>query len=358
MKNTSFVYNPSFYIVLFLALNILAAIFYVSPNFKITGDATSYNESIKFLEGRPLGGSLPLHRLLTTPLLLVSATSIDFFIHNPYASLAVVNLIFYILVAFVFYKFAFEIYKDKKTALLGTILLISNYHILNVDNFFIADMAGRFFFILANLLVVKYFLSNDKRYYYLIILVSVAGVLFKEFGALGMITLVFAILCLQYDWKEKIKLILKSSALFAVIPILFNLFFYYKFHFTYLDWYIYSANFHPVGAYGLSVFIKVMGWVFLAGWPMFLWGLYQEKKFFDKPRAKILGILVPASLSFFAWPMFTYRTSFVLLPLLCLVSGFGLAKIKNKYVVALLIVFYLVVNYNLERLLVLINLPF
>jgi hypothetical protein len=201
-------------------------------------------------------------------------------------------------------------------------------------------------------------MSGNKKYYYSTILVSVIGILFKEFGALGMITLGMAVLCMQYDWREKIKLILKASVLFAIIPLLLNLFFYYKFHFSYLDWYIYSSFNHPVGAYGLSVFIKVMGWVFLVGWPLFLWGLYKEKEFFDKQRVKILGILVPASLSFFAWPMFTYRTSFVLLPLLCLVSGFGLSKIKNKYVVALLVIFYLAVSYNLERLLVIINLPF
>lgn len=358
MKKAYFLNNPYFYIGFFLVLNMVASIFYVSPDFKIAGDALSYNDSIRYLEGQTLEGPLPLHRLITTPLLLVSATAIDFVVSNPFASLAVINFIFYILLALVFYKFAFEIYKDNKIALFSTILLISNYHILNLDNFFIADMAGRFFFVLANLLVVKYFLSSDKKYYYLTILVSVIGILFKEFGALGMITLATVILFMDYSWREKIKLILKASVLFAIIPLLLNLFFYYKFHFSYLDWYIYSSFNHPVGAYGLSVFIKVMGWVFLAGWPLFLWGLYKEKEFFDKQRAKILGILIPASLSFFAWPMFTYRTSFVLLPILCLVSGFGLSKIQNKYVMALLIIFYLAVSYNLERLLVIINLPF
>ena len=265
--------------------------------------------------------------------------------------MAIINFIFYLLLAYIFYKFAFEIYKDNKVALLATILLICNYHVFNIDNYFIADMGGRFFFILGNLMVVKYFSSGDKKYYYLTVLVSTIGILFKEFGALSMITLAVAILCMNYSWKEKIGLIVKAFALFAIIPILLNLFFYYKFHFTYINWYLYSSVVKPVGAYGFTVFVKIMGLIFLAGWPLFLWGLYQEKKFFDKHRAKILGILVPASLSFFAWPMFTTRTSFVLIPLLCLISGFGLSKIKNKYILALLILFYVVVNYNIEGLL-------
>lgn len=350
--------RPYLFIVILLILNVAMAIFYVSPGFKIAGDAISYHESISYLKNQSVEGPLPLHRLLTTPLLLVLALFVDFFISSPYVSLAIVNSLFFFLLAFVFYRFVFEIYQDSKVALLSTILLISNYHIFNLDNFFIADIPGRFFFVLANLLVVKYFLSQDKKYYYLTILVSSVGVLFKEFGALGMITLVAAILCLKYGWKEKAKLVFKASLLFAIVPILLNLFFYIKFNFTYFDWYFYSASSHPLNSYGLSVFIKVMGWIFLAGWPLFVWGLYQEKKFFNKLRLMILGILTPASLSFFAWPMFTYRTSFVLFPLLCLVSGFGLTKIKNRYVVAAIVSFYLVVNYNLERLLIWINLPF
>ena len=341
-----------FYIALLIVLNIFMAVFCVSPGFKIVGDAGSYHEAIKFIEGQPISGSIPFHRLLTTPFMLLSSRLFDYFFHNIYGSMAAVNIIFY--------KLAFEIYKDKKTAFFSCVLLASNYYLFNIDNAFIADLGGRFFLILTDLLAVKYFLNQDKKYYYLAILSSSVGVLFKEFGALGFLSLICLILFLPVNWKEKIKIILKSGALFAIVPLAFHLFFYYKFSFSYFDWYKTSLNFYPpeMHQYGIVLFLKVMGWLFLAGWPLFLWGLWQEKKFFDGQRFKILLALFPASVAFFAWPMFMQRTAFVLVPWLSLVSGFGLSKIKIKFLPFILLIVYMAVNYNLERLMLLINLPF
>jgi hypothetical protein len=352
--------NVYFYLILLIVINILVATFYASPNFKIAGDAGSYHEAIRLLEGGKSYGPVPFLRLLTTPLMLFSARVADYFVNNIYASMATVNLIFYVLISFVFYKLAFEIYKDEKIAFLGSFFFISNYYLFNIDNAFIADMGGRFFFILTNFLAVKYFLGSEKKYYYLAIISSSAGVLFKEFGALGLLSLVFLIFLSKSPWLEKMKLTIKAGLLFSIIPALFHLFFFLKSGFSYLDVYNIGVNFYPpeMHAYGLSVFIKVMGWIFLAGWPLFLWGLYQEKKFFDKQRVTILCALLPASLAFFAWPMFMQRTAFILVPWLSLITGFGVSKIKNRYIVVVLLIFYLLINYNVERLLVLINLPF
>ena len=361
LKFKKIISNGYFWLAALFIVNLLMAAFYISPGFQVRDDAATYQEAIKFIQGKHIEGLPPLNRLLTTPLLLLSTITVDTLIHNPYYSIAFVNLIFFILIILVFYKLAFEIFKEQVTAFLATVLFMSNYYLLGINNLFIADMAGRFFLILTNLLAVKYFLSEgNKKYFYLAILSSSIGVLFKEFGALGMISLVILIALSRFEWKKKIGLIIKASALFAIIPLLFHILFYFKFHFSYFDWYSKNITLYPSDQhqYGLGLFIKVMGWLFLAGWPLFVWGLTQAKKFLDKQKFLILAGLLPASLAFFAWPMFMQRTAFVLVPWLSLIAGFGLAKIKNKYIIAVFIIIYLAVNYNIERLLPVINLPF
>ncbi|MGB3921697.1 MAG: glycosyltransferase family 39 protein [Minisyncoccia bacterium] len=349
-----------FYLVLLLAAQIPLAFFYVTPNFIISGDATGYNETIRFLGGEEVESSSVNIRLLTVPLLLYLSHLLNTALGDPYLSIMLVNLVFYFLIVPVFFRLVFEIYRDKLIAFFASILFFSNYYFFNADNFFIGDLAGRFFFLLTNLLALLYFLRQEKKYFYLAILSSVVGVFFKEFGALGMLTLGCFILLSETGWREKIKQIFKAGLLFLTPLVVFYALFYLKFHYSYLNWYDYNVNLYPEdeNQYGFGIFLKVMGWVFLAGWPLFLYGLWQEKKNFVKERAKVLLALLPSSLMFFAWPMFMQRTAFILVPWLSMIAAYGLSRIGRKYVVALIVSVYIALNYNLERLLLLINLPF
>lgn len=348
-----------FYLVLLLAIQIPVAFFYVTPNFAIRGDAVGYNEAIRFLGGEEADPSSVSIRFLTVPLLVYLSHLLNTIVDDPYVSIMLVNLVFYFLTVPVFFKLVFEIYRDKLVAFFATILLISNYYFFNAQNYFIGDLAGRFFFLLTNLLALLYFLRIEKKYFYLAILSSVVGVFFKEFGALGMISLGCFIILSQTEWREKIKQIFKAGIMFLLPLAAFYALFYLKLNYSYLDWYDYNVHLYPEeqNQYGFNLFLKVMGWVFLAGWPLFLYGLWQEKKNFVKKRALILLALLPASLAFFAWPMFMQRTAFILVPWLSTIAAFGLSRM-NKFIAGILLLTYVAINYNLEKLLLLINLPF
>ena len=291
--------------------------------------------------------------------MLFSSRIVDFFIDNILASMAIVNVLFFFLAILVFYKLVFEIYKDSKTAFFASALLFSNYYIINIYNAFIADMGGRFFLLLTNLLVVKYFLSSRNSYYYLAILSASIGVFFKEFGGLGLISLLCLILFLKINWKEKLKKIILAGVLFSISPFIYHLWFYLHFDFSYFDWYKFNIyDYTTNNVHGLAIFVKVMGWLFLAGWPFFLWGLWKEYQNSDIKRKMVLIGLITCVSFFFAWPVFMQRTAFVLVPWLSMIAGYGLGFIKNKYLPFLLLVIYLIINYNIERLLSVINLPF
>lgn len=347
-----------FYLYLVLGINFLVAWLYISPGFEIANDAVSYGQTIKYLKGE--GGSLELNRILTTPFLLTLGTLVTFLTKNPYDSMAVINFVFYILFPIVFYKLVLEVYKESKVAIFASILFLSSYYFININNFFLADFGGWFFFLLTNFFALRFYETKEERYFYYAILGSSIGVMFKEFGALGIISLGCFILLSNESWKEKILRILKASGLFLILPVAYHFFVYFKYDYSYFDWYGRNVTFYPEEAkqYGMGLFVKVMGWLYLAGWPIFAWGLWQEKKNFIKERALILLCFLPASLTFFVWPMFMQRTAFVLVPWLALISGFGLSKIKNKYLVWPILILYILVNYNIERLLKIINLPF
>ena len=358
MKLLLKILKSKYFLLYALAILNLAVALYVIKISLWSSDSETYLKAMQYLQGAKLD-EIPYNRLITAPFMLYASIFFSYFTGGLFNGMLTANLIFYFLIIYIFYKLVFEIYKYHKTALLSSVLFLSNYSMYNFGVAYTTDMGGWFFFVLSSLLAVKYFYNNNSRkFYFLAILSSSVGVLFKEYGALGMISLVALILLSDFSYKRKIKEIAGASLMFLVIPTLYNLAFYLKFNYSYFDWYFFSLNtFAP--AYNIALLIKVLGWVYLAGWPIFVFGLWQEKKFFDKNRSKILVALLPASLAFLAWPALTERLAFIFVPWLALISGFGLSKIKKTYLATAILIVYILINYSITPFLIeAINLPF
>jgi len=354
-----------YYLIFFLAiLGLFVAHFYINSFFVSVSDTGSYVKAMEYLQGKTTDLA-NYNRILTTPLFLYSSIFFSYLTGSLYGGMMVVNLIFYFLIIGVFYLFVLEVYKNHRVATLSSILFLSNYCLYNFGTTYLADIGGWFFFILTSYLALKYYNSKDRRFFFLAILSSSIGVLFKEYGALGLISLSTLILISDIDIKSKIKKIFTAGILFSIIPIAYQLFFYIKFGYSYFDWYFYNLDHYALeGAsqatkYSISLLIKVLGWLYLVGWPIFIFGLSQEKKYFNKTRAKVLLALLPASLVFLAWPALTQRIAFIFVPWLVLISGFGLSKIKNKYILSLILIVYILINYGITSYWIkVINLPF
>ncbi|MFH1255409.1 MAG: glycosyltransferase [bacterium] len=353
-----------FFLYLLGLINFLAARFYMNKPPFIFADSKSYYQAMMFLKGLPVEGVLPLNRLLTTPLMLDVSLFLNNFIGDLYSSMLAANIVFYCLITAIFYKLAYLIYKSRAAAFAGSVLFLSNYYIINFGLAYLSDMGGWMFFALSTLFAVKYFQTKSDKFYYLSVFSSSFGFLFKEYGAVGIASLGMLILFSAMPWRKKIKKIIFAGLLFAAAPIIYHVFFYWRFHYSYFDWYlfnmgkyVYSGNFSSL-SYRLFLSIKVLGWLFSLGWPVLVCGLYQEKKHFDKDRAKILLCLLPASFMFFLWPALDQRIAFIFVLWLALIAGFGLSKIRNKYFVVFVLLAYILINYNIKYLLEIINLPF
>ena len=355
-----FTKSPYFLIFVLGIVNLLIALFLIKQPLNISGDSVSYFNTMKFLQGQeydtqfngPDTEIVLKARILTTPLMLYSSIFFGKIIGNGYDGILLINIIFYFLIIFVFYKLIYVIYKDHFISLISSVLFMANYCLYHYGTTYRTDIGGWFFFLLTTLLAVKYFKnSQSNKFYYLAILSASIGVLFKEYGALGMIPLGILILFLPNNFFNKLFKILKAAFLFLIIPGLYHLFIYFQYGFSYLNWhsYAFSELINNPAAPGIDwsilLLAKVLGWLFLAGWPIFAWGLYQEYKNFNKQRAKILLAILPASLSFLAWPGLTQRIAFILVPWLAMISGYGLSKIKNRYIILLILLIYVSINY-------------
>jgi 4-amino-4-deoxy-L-arabinose transferase-like glycosyltransferase len=352
-----------FWLFSFAVLNLLVAFFYIKAPVIDYPDSNTYLSAMRFLQNGVQDSFFIASRVLTAPLMLYFSMFVGWFFGNLSAGMVAVNTLFYFLSAVVFYRLTMLIYNNGRVALFAAIFFLANYCILNSGLARLVDMGGWFFFILSSYWALNYYLKKGKKFYWLAILASAVGFLFKEYALLGMVTLSFLILFSDYSKKTKFKEIIQAGAVFLAIVGSYHLWYYCQYHYSYLDWYIFNFNRYAAPAaaertYNPVILIKVVGWLFSVGWFVWLFGCRQEWKSNNKARRRILLAMMPASISFLFWPGFAQRVAFILVPWLALTAGFGLSKLKSQYLAAILLIIYILANYNIDWLMKTINLPF
>lgn len=356
MKN-----NTKIFLITIIVLNILVSYFYLGyQHGLIKGDAVTYFYAAKFLDGGQMLGPEIMNRILTVPLFLYSSIFVNYLSGDLNLSIAIVNVIFYFACVCVFYLLGREIYKENKIAILSTVLFACNYYLIDPVNAHLADMGGWLFFLVSTYLAIRYFNSHNRKFYYLSILLAVIGVLFKEYGGFGIVSLTLLIGVSSVPNKQKIKYILVAGFLFLLPLLAYHLFVYLNYHYSYFDWFSYVKNVASQPGYqtkSFILFVKILGWLFSFGWLAFVFGVKEEYKTMDKNRIKILLAILPSTLFFIIWPAITQRLAVIFMIWLALIAGFGLSKMRWYWSYPLLVI-YILFNYNIKFLIDAINLPF
>lgn len=344
--------NKRYLIIFLLAVLNLFFIYFFFDFPKINADTPGYIEAIvHFREKSDVIDNI--NRLLTTPLMLISMVVLsNLFNGDLYSGMLLINLVLYFLTIYVYYKLSFDLFKDLKAAVFSTLLVLFNFCFYSFGPTYYADIGGWFFYILGTFFAFKYVQTKGNLYYYLSVASAVVGIFFKETGALSILTLVLLILfSSNYSRQLKFKKILLAVVLFSIIPLLYHLWFYGHFHYSYFDWrnYVHSITYadyqYQTTINYFVLLIKVLIYLFSFGWMLFLLGLRQIKKDKNWELGKTFLILIPSSLLFLAYPALTARLSFVILPWLSLIAGYYLAKIKNKFLVIVFLLLYMIFNY-------------
>ncbi len=328
-------------------------------------DTQTYIEAMKFIEGSSTGPLEPVvaTRLLTSPLLLTSALGIKYIVGDYGYGILFLNFVLYLVSVILFYQLALQIYKQERIAFIAAFLYITNWCLFSFGTTYLSDMGGWFFFLLTSLLSVLYYLKNRSVYLYAAIAAACIGVLFKEYGALGIISLGMLIILGARTWGQKIRDILVAGVSFLLVLVAYHAWFYFQFDWSYVDWYQYNHQQYRENTYktlgaAISTLIKVIGWVFLAGWPFFAMGVWYEIKDVlgrNYSRAILLLGLLPASLFFLVWPAFTQRVAFTLVPWVALIAAYGLSKIQKTWFLVVLLLIYALINYHVDILMIVIN---
>jgi len=347
-------------ISIFVILNIFVAYFYIGYQPELKKDAVEFFEAARFLQGDPVSDQMQLGRVITTPLFLYASIFVNYLFKDFSASFSVVNIIFYFLLALAFYFLALEIYKEKKIALLGSVLVVFNYYMIDPSNAHLADMSSWFFFVLSTFLAIRYINTFNRKFYYLSIIFAAIGVLFKEYGGLALGNLILLICVSDIPWKQKLK-DCSIAIILVLAPLLsFHTFIYLKYNYLYFDKFLNVEMASSVPGFeskSFGLLLKILGWLFSFGWLAFLFGVKEELKIKDLKRLKILLAILPVTLTFYIWPAITQRLAVIFMLWLALIAGFGLSRVK-WYLLYPFLGIYIWFNYNILFLIDKINLPF
>jgi len=356
-KNKIFIF-----LTLLIIFNIFVSYFYIGYSPDFGSDATEFRDAGVFLsQGGEISREALMNRVVPSPLFLYTSVATNSLLQDFSLSFSVVNIFFYILCVFAFYFLTLEIYKEKKVAIISTLLALFNFYVIDPGNAHLADMSGWFFFIFSTYLAVKYINTFNRKFYYFSILMAVAGFFFKEYGGLGLINLTLLILVSDLSKKQKIKDVL-GVVILSTIPIFsYHIFAYLHYHVSYFDKFINVKVASPSDpeyqSKSFILLVKILGWLFSFGWLAFLFGVKKELEIKDKKRLKILLACFPATLTFLIWPAITQRLAVILMFWLSLIAGLGLSKIK-WYLLYPFFGLYIWFNYNIKILIDKINLPF
>jgi hypothetical protein len=342
-------------LILLLAI-VLCTLFVLPPH--ISSDSASYLKAMDVLGGAPVAHDFRANRILTTFGGLEVAVVLTKLIGSSLVSWYLMNSLFFIFGMWCFYLFLREFISDEKglVALIGMILLATNYVVISFGLNYLMDMGGWFFYILGLFFSYRFYTSGKVSYLWTAAFLIGFGGLFKEYALFASIPFVVALLFREY--KNPVKLLLRSLGAFVlgVIPITLLYFYVYKIYgYTYADWFSFNQ-----GRYGLSYssriieYIKVFGSLFTFAWFLILPGVYfvirQGKELLGKEKMIFLFGIFLSALPIFAWPAITQRIFFVPVVFGIIVATIFLKREESRLLLYIpLVLLYVLAGYGMDH---------
>lgn len=308
-------------IAIFSVINIFLIIFslfsYTAP---FSSDSESYVETAKFLKGLINNFQHPYFRMLKPVMPFLIAIGSNYFDYGP--TLILINAIFYFLIGFIIFKIIKLLFSSNFQALIGSLLFLSAYPILEYGLTYMTDTVGWFFAALSVYLTLLFLKKPSNKWVILNGLVCLVGFLTKEYIVLGIL---FFFICLFFVFGDDFKQKLKYFSLFCLIflPPFFawHTFVYLKFHFSYYNWFALGRS-DEFKRDVIKVTIKSLAGTFLLGWVFVLAGILKIKNISSEIRKILLALVLP-SFTFLFWIGASSRLFYIIAVLLSIIASFG-----------------------------------
>ncbi len=269
---------------------------------------------------------------------------------NPYAFILILNILFYIALAFLAFEFLQMLTFKEEYACIGALWIIAAYPMLKYGLAIDTDISGWFFSLLTLFVGLKALQKNSLKLLGTASVIAFLGGISKESGVIGLISL-----CLFVIWRSRYEtvkdmtkklgaLILPAAVLYGILivaivgraP-------------TFIEWYRkniteYGASYHSL--FGLiSVEISTFGilWIF-AG--ITLYQIYKKRIRFAYKDLLVTNCIAAAIM--LLWPIFISRIFFIefiwMIPLALLGLEVLKAKFPHKFSLALFALLPIIFN--------------
>ncbi len=332
----------------FVVFNILFINFFPQFAAPFNSDSEQYLGSAKYFRGLETT-AYPQRLLKPIMPFLVAVLSPVFGFSAPFL---IVNSLFYFFIGFLVFKIIKLMFDDDRQALIGSLLFVSAYPMLEYGIAFMTDLAGWFFFVWSVYLTLLFLKKPSNGLVVANGLVVGLGSLVKESGAMGA---VFFGLCVLFVYRDalwnKVKLIAIFSASFLVLFLPWQAFIYFKFHYTYYTWFAFNWAASPQSQYAkeiIRIVVKSLGATFLLSWLFVLLGVSRWKELVFENRKIILVLILP-SVAFFSHPAVSSRLFYIMGLLLAILASCGFVwfagAVRKKYIYASVLIVVIAGNY-------------
>jgi len=322
-------------ILLVAALNVFVRLSFLPLTTSTDGD--TYMSSAQLLSGD--NGAVFPGRLLKPLAPLGIALFAPLFHGDFVAGVLALNILCYFLLAIVMYALLLLFTTERFLAMLGTLVFLSTYPILEYGLNLYSEMGAWLLFVAALLGIVRYYRDASWKNFFIATATVAGGLLWKEYSVIPGIF--FGLVLLHestHTWKEKIARIGILGTCSAVTLGSMALLIYLNYHYTYVDWIREAALVDPTQSQRHPYFIlKSLFAVFILGWGLVLAGLVNWRSMSHRDQWT-LALLFPPSMMFLLWTFVSSRLYYIVAPLLAILALHGLRSLTESRLVQVCIV--------------------
>ncbi len=358
------------FIVFLVSLIILASIsLFILPH-KIDGDAVTYVDAIKVLNGAPLNEEIGMHdyvihRIMTTFLGLQVINGLSFIFGSIEVAWLFWAAILYFFVNIIFYKLLFKMFDNEKVAAIGGLFFAANYAMVIFGLTYFMDIGGWTFYILSIYFLYLYIDSDTPKWLWIAALTMAIGGFFKENALFAYIPLFFVVL---YEHRSSLDSFVKKIVPLSLITFVPTIIHQYIVYIVYGENYFHWIKInHTVYVYKSRIieYIKSFGSLLNFLIPISFFGLFPfirsiKNRSFDLKRVVFLIGVFISSLPAVMWPGITQRVLFMVVPGLVMLACFFIKKYDRYwYIFAIIIFIYATLSLLMDSFVLnFVNLPF
>lgn len=289
-------------------------------------DAADYLQTAQLMAGET--SELPLPNRILKPLGPGLITVGNYFFQDYNQSFISVAILFYFALAVMMFFFLRLFIRDSYLALIGSILYITAYPLLKYGIELSTETGAHFLYLFALFFICNWYQRASQRDLVLAALLVAVGFLWKEYSALAGLVLLLAIVVKpHYSPKHKINDLLLTGSVMALIIIPAQLIVYYKYGYTYLDWFREGSL---SSEFTLYYIVKSLAAVYLLGWILAAIGCLGFPKLNRQQKFIIISLLL-VSLTFFIWRSVSSRLYFVLAVPLTMLAIVGIRFLSARF---------------------------